>query len=250
MKYCNLLFLIAASLFMGCSSDNDAQPEPGTLTIEVDHVVGTEPLTQNGATYRTPTGDEFTVSTFKYYLSNFTLHKVDGTIYKVPESYYLINAFDDESREILLENIPAGDYTSLDFIIGVDSARTVAGPHTGVLSPDEEMYWSEESGYVFLKMEGTSPQAPDGQLAFQVGGYRKPNNAIRTISPSLNGATLQIRKDRTPAVHLQADVMSLFTGPNTIRFGELPGMKIGPYAMKMADNYAAGMITVEHVHAN
>lgn len=250
MKYCNLLFLIAASLFMGCSAENEAQPGPGTLTIEIDHVVGTEPLVVYDAIYHTPAGDEFTVWKLKYYLSNFTLRKADGTTYKVPESYYLVNAFDPETREITLENIPAGNYTSLDFMIGIDSARTVSGVQTGPIDPEHEMYWGEESGYVFLKLEGTSPQAPNGRLAFHVGGYQEPNNALRTISPSLHGATLQIRQDRTPSVHLQADVMSLFTGPNPIRFGDLAGMKVGPYAMKMADNYAAGMMTVEHVHAN
>ncbi|WP_157547606.1 hypothetical protein [Hymenobacter sp. DG25A] len=45
-------------------------------------------------------------------------------------------------------------------------------------------------------------------------------------------------------------MMRLFTGSNPIRFSMMAGMKIGPYATKMADNYAAGMITVEQVDAN
>ncbi|TYZ07647.1 hypothetical protein FY528_14915 [Hymenobacter lutimineralis] len=250
-----LLCLLAfASFFTACTDDTDtnlnpAPSQPGTLDVEIDHVAGTEPLAFN-TTYTTAAGDKFTVSRLKYYLSNFTLGKTDGSSYLVPESYFLVDEADPESKFFTLADIPSGDYTSLSFTIGVDSTRNVSGAQTGALDPINNMFWTWDYGYIFTKLEGTSPQAPNQALVFHIGGFKKPNNTIRSVSPTLRGITIPIRKDRNPAVHLKADVLRLFTGPNTIRFATTPNVMGGADAVKIADNQRAGFFTVDHVHTN
>ncbi|TGD82644.1 MbnP family protein [Hymenobacter wooponensis] len=246
-----LLLLVAALAFTSCSDTNkEAEPSSNALNIEVSHVVGSAALVLNSATpYTTPAGDNITVSTFKYYLSNFKLRKLDGTEYVVPESYFLVDEAKAASKTITLTGIPAGDYSALTFMIGVDSTHNVSGAKAGVLDPINNMFWDWNTGYIFTKLEGNSPQAPGNHgLLLHVGGFKTPNNAIRTVSPSLGGTTIQIRKDRLPTVHMQADVLRLLSGANTIRFAEVYNiMGAGANAMKLADNYAAGMFTVQHV---
>jgi hypothetical protein len=255
MKFRSLTFLLLScciSLLSACKDDADVvTPAAGTLDIEVDHLVGTFPLMLNTGTYTTPLGQQFTVSTFNYYLSNFKLKRADGTEYAEPESYHLVRESDARTRVFTLRNVPAGDYISLTFTIGVDSIRNVSGAQTGALDPTNGMFWPWNSGYIFTKLEGSSPQAGGNkQLVFHIGGFKKPNNTIRTVSPSLNGAILQIRKDRTPAIHLQADVLKMFTGPNPVDFSTFSNTMGGASAVKVADNQAAGMFRVDRIHAN
>ncbi|MBT9393857.1 hypothetical protein KLP40_11850 [Hymenobacter sp. NST-14] len=243
--------LLAASTLLASCNKNDSAPEPGSLAIEIDHLVGNTPLKLNTGTYTNGLGQPFTVSTFNYYLSNIKLGKADGTEYAEPESYRLIKESDTSTKTFTLENVPAGDYTSLSFTIGVDSARNVAGAQTGALDPTNGMFWSWNSGYIYTKLEGSSPAAGGNQqLLFHIGGFKSPNNTIRIASPSLNGAVLQVRKDRTPAVHLAADVQKMFTGPHVIDFSKLSNTMGGSNSVLVADNQAVGMFRVDHVHAN
>ncbi|TGE08233.1 MbnP family protein [Hymenobacter fodinae] len=245
-----LVFLIVALVFTGCgNTDKEAEPS-SALHLEISHVVGGSSLTLNSATpYTTPAGESFTVSTFKYYLSNFKLGKADGTEYAVPESYFLVDEAKAASKTITLSGIPAGDYSSLTFMVGVDSTHNVSGAKAGALDPINSMFWDWNTGYIFAKLEGSSPQAPGNHgVLLHVGGFKTPNNAIRVISPTLAGATIQIRQDRVPTVQMQADVLRMLSGPNTIRFADTYNiMGAGPSAMRLADNYAAGMFTVRQV---
>lgn len=246
-----LCLATAGTLLSGCSDDKTSTPAPekGTLDLEIDNVVGTDPL-ELGIPYTTTAGDEFTLSTFKYYLSNITLRKADGSEYVVPESYFLVDVAQPTSTSFSLSDIPAGDYTSVKFTIGVDSARNVSGAQTGALAPSQGMFWNRDLGYIFLKLAGTSPESADGKLTFDIGGFKRPNKALRTVSPSLNGVTLQIRPERHPSMHLEADVLALFEGVHDIRFAQTASASIGPDAVKIADNLAAGFLTVEHIHPN
>ncbi|WP_316930094.1 MbnP family protein, partial [Hymenobacter sp. IS2118] len=46
------------------------------------------------------------------------------------------------SQLLALKDIPVGDYQSVSFTVGVDSARNVAGAQTGALDPNNGMFWT------------------------------------------------------------------------------------------------------------
>jgi hypothetical protein len=232
---------------LGCKKDPTTEPAlPGEVTLEFDHVVGANALSLDDQEYTNANGDQFKVSRFKYYLSNLILKKADGTEYKLPESYYLIDESVPSSKLVTIKNIPAGEYTNLTFTIGVDSTRNVSGAQTGALDPANGMFWSWNTGYVFVKLEGTSPQSQNGGLVFHIGGFQKPNNTIRTVSPTLGGQKLRIMAGKAPQVHLKVDVLKMFEGVNTIKFAELSTTMGGANSVKVADNYVE-MFRVDHI---
>ena len=51
------------------------------------------------------------------------------------------------------------------------------------MDPTNGMYWTWQSGYINLKLEGTSSACPARNHFFQyhLGGYQFPNNALQTI---------------------------------------------------------------------
>jgi hypothetical protein len=252
---CTLTF--AALTLTGCEKDSDTKPTIGTLDLQFEQTVGTDPLTLSTRTYTTPAGDQFKVTSFRQYISNIKLTKTDGSQYAVPESYYLLDAAVPTSLRLGLKNIPVGDYRALTFTVGVDSVRNVSGAQTGALDPNNGMFWTWNSGYIYTKLEGTSPQAPrpagvaEGGLVFHIGGFKSPNNTIRTVSlPFATGTTLLVRNDHAPEIHLNADVLKMFTGGTTVRFATLSNTMGGATSVPVANNIAAGMFSIEHIHAN
>ncbi|MBK6997197.1 MAG: hypothetical protein IPH31_20615 [Lewinellaceae bacterium] len=167
-KFITGLFALASlSLVLSnCRETEDPIAGFGSVTFEFENRAGDDNLVF-GTNYINANGDTMKFSQFDYFISNFVLVNSDGTEYTVPKDscYFLCKHNDADSREVTINNIPAGDYKSLRFVIGVDSAKSVTdiSARTGVLDPAagaSGMYWAWNSGYIFVKVEGTSPQAP------------------------------------------------------------------------------------------
>lgn len=252
-----LLAIVGASLLGGCA-DKQADPTPppvtvGSLSIDVENVVGSDPLVLETRTYTSPAGEPFTVSNFRYYLSNFRLIRADGSEYAVPDSYFLVrelrptDPWTDTGKHIVLDSIPVGQYTGLSFLIGVDEARNTAGAQVGALAPSNHMFWDWRQGYIFLQMEGHSPASGDPVahvLSFHIGDFAAPNN-LRAVAPPLpaGSATIQVQGGRTPALKLRTDLQRLLVGstPDTafpVEFGTYWSASGGRAASIMATNYS------------
>jgi hypothetical protein len=242
-------------LLSSCSdkkADPTASATVGTLTVDVENVVGPDPLTLNTRTYTSPAGEPFTVSNFRYYLSNFKLQRADGSEYAVPNSYFLVrelragDPWTDTGKHFVLDSLPVGTYTGLSFLIGVDEAHNTAGAQAGALSPANYMFWSWSQGYIFLQMEGTSPASGDTGthlLAYHVGDFQRPNN-LREVAPPLPaGTAIRVQGGHAPALRLRTDVLRLLAGgtPDTsfpVQFGPFWAAVGGQAAGKVATNYS------------
>lgn len=257
------LMLSAAVLFTSCH-DHEVIDGFGDVVIEMDNIAGSSSLSF-GSKYVTANGDTVQFSTFNYYVSNFVLVNENGTEYVIPRdsSYFLCKHDDPASREITLRNVPAGNYKAVKFIIGVDSLKSVspAGERLGVLDPTggaSGMYWSWNSGYIFVKVEGTSPQAPQdpntGERTIEYhtglfGGKDSPTlNNIRKVEINADEESARVRKDHeAPVFHLYVDILEMFTSPVNINVALNPTSHGGPYSANVANNYA-DMFSLAHVH--
>ena len=259
--------VLIAFTFTNCHKHDDELKGFGDLVIEMDNHAGDDLLTL-GKKYVTAAGDTVQFSTFNYFVSNFILVKEDGTEYNVPKDscYFLCKHEDVDSRELVLHNIPAGDYKSVKFTIGIDSLKSVSpvGERIGVLDPTggaAGMYWSWNSGYIFVKVEGTSPQAPvnasTGERTLQYhtglfGGKDSPTlNNLKKVTITSSSESARVREDHkdgeAPIFHLYVDVLEVFSTPNLFKVADVPTSHAGPFSQKIAENYA-DMFTLDHVH--
>ncbi len=249
-----LLLTASAALLNGCKHDADSQPSTGSVAFELKNVVGQQPLALDGTAYTTAGGETFTVNTFEYYISNVKLTKSDGTTYAAPNEYHLINTAKPGSSSFTVGNVPAGDYTGVSFVVGVDSTTTKGDPLalTGDLNPANSMYWAWNTGHIFLKLEGTvTSTSPNKPFTCHIGGYRQPLSAIVTATPSLNGATLPVRASQVPKLSIAADVLKIFDGPTKFTLSNFPTtMMPSAASVQVANNYAAGMFSVTQVQPN
>ncbi len=243
-------FALLCFAVFSCKKGSDPEINgTGNINLEFDHRVGNQALQMNTQTYTNANGDDFKVTRFRYYVSNITLIKTDGTRVKIPDTYLLVDDSDAASKAQKLEKIPAGDYNNMDFVIGVDEARNFAGAQTGALDPAKGMFWSWNTGYIFVQFEGTSSKSaqPSNQLFFHVGGAKDPANAVRNVSLTFP-LTMRVRTDTEPDVHLFVDLAALFKGKTTISFASISGFHGGASGLLVADNYVNGLFKVDHIH--
>ncbi len=177
-------------------------------------------------------GDTLTINRFKYYISHVQLIDEQGKKIKLPFQYYLIDAADSNSSIIQLE-IPFGKYTSIQFLLGVDSARNVSGVQSGALDPLHGMFWTWNSGYIMAKLEGTaiSSQIAGKQFTYHIGGFRGNNNTSRQIV-----LPISLSNNR---INIIADAKKWFEGPNELVIAKEPICHSpGALAVRIANNYA------------
>lgn len=259
-----LLLATPLALFSGCKKDSDTLSNIGSVNFTVQNVVPAtnivgvqtpQPLVLNSSVATTSTGETFTVSTFEYYLSNIKFTKSDGSSYAAPDTYFLVNQATPTSLSFTVPNVPVGEYTGVSFLVGVDAQKTgLTDPttFTGDLNQANNMYWSWNSGHIFLKMEGTLTSTnPTKALVCHIGGYTAPYNAIVTAAPSFGSSKLTVQANKAPSIALQANVVKLFNGPNPVTLSTFTGAHMpDAQSVQIAQNYAAGMFTVTQVSAN
>ncbi|MFD1873265.1 MbnP family protein [Hymenobacter bucti] len=246
------LLVVPLALFSGCKKDSDSLETTGPVNITVRNVAGSQDLALNSTVATTAAGETFTVSTFEYYLSNIKFTKSDGTTYAAPDTYFLVNQAKPSSLSFMVPNVPAGDYTGVSFIVGVDAQKTgLTDPttFTGDLNQANAMYWTWNSGHIFMKLEGTiTSTSPAKPLTCHIGGYTDPNNAIVTAAPAFNGAKLTVQANHTSQLHLAANVTKIFDGPTPTALSTFTGVHMpSTQSVQLAQNYAAGMFTVKKI---
>lgn len=251
MKKINiLLFLAALVAFTACKDDDDNTPTGnGTLNVELEHSFGADAFELNSANfYTTAAGEQVKFNTLKYYISNVVLTKSDGTTWVQPESYYLVDASNAASTMLNIADVPSADYTAITFTLGVDSTRNISGAQTGALSVANGMFWTWNSGYIFFKAEGESPQSVDNNFIYHIGGFSGANKAQRTITLDFAGAKAEVRKDAAPQIHLSVDVANFFNGTTNLVIANNSNMMMpGAGAAAIADRYQ-NMFEFEHIH--
>lgn len=257
--YFSLLTATLTTGFLACNTnDPEAARPPEKFGLEFTNVVGTQPLQLGTVAYKNASGESFTPTNFNYFVSNIRLIHTNGSVYVVPpdSSYFLIRQTDPITQKITLNNVPAGSYKAVSFVLGVDSLRSTmkVEERTGALDPGVDhtgangMYWSWNSGYIFMKLEGTSPAAPvdaTGKNTFRYhigffgGRDTRTINNLKTITVPFGGEVAQVDPFRQPTVQLQADVLKVFDGATPISIKAYPEVMISPYSATVATNYAS-----------
>lgn len=107
------------------SSSLQNAPATATISVEFDNIIGGKQVQLNTGQYTNIKGESFTISLLQYYISNLVFIKADGTQYIVPQdsSYFLIKEADPATRYARVK-VPEGEYTGLQFVLGVDSVRS------------------------------------------------------------------------------------------------------------------------------
>lgn len=196
-----------------------------------------EKTVREGEWYLSPGGDSIQLTKLQFYLSDIRLELSNGEIVSDPQKAHLVDIFEPSTLQLFIPVEPKNaSIKSLYFNLGIDSTTNVSGAQAGDLDPINGMYWSWQSGYINLKMEGISPKCNTRKHAFQyhIGGYLQPNCALRKIE-------LHIDTSNQKDFFLKIDLATFFSNINFTTLSNV--MMPGSNAMKLA-NYCTKMFSV------
>jgi hypothetical protein len=150
-------------------------------------------LSSNSEGYRYYLNDSSTVTftKFSFYISSICFFDGNKKVYEELNSYHLINLLNNDTLHCVLpKNLV---FTSIKFHIGVDSTTSVNGAMDGDLDPTKGMYWTWQSGYINIMLEGHCSKCATRKNEFfhHIGGYQYPTNALQTLSLPINSTEFE-----------------------------------------------------------
>lgn len=209
----------------------------GSLKITFVNTVNGKPVVLRDSIYSNYFGEQYSISKLKYYISNIIVsHNTEN---KNLGGYYLVNAAsDNNSFDIQLK---PGKYSSLGFLLGVDSIRNCSGAQTDALDPMNDMFWTWNTGYVMFKLEGTSASstADLNRIEHHIGGYKGSNNVATKINFSFgNDRLLEVKANSSTEIVIEMNMDNYWYSTNDIKIAETPVcMVTGELAKKIAANF-------------
>lgn len=226
--------------FISCSEKPKIETETGRVQIQFNITWGSSggSFALDSTMIHPRTEEEVEFSQFRFYVSNIKFKNTDGEWWAEPESYYIVNGVSKDLSKLLINSLPIGSYTEMEFTFGVDSFRNVAGAQTGALATTNDLFWSWSTGYIMMKAEGTANDSMD--FSYHLGGFYGANNIVKSkliIFP----ANLVVSKDTTPTVNLNANAAKLWHTINGVEERKTIHMP-GSFAVTAAGDFVKGIV--------
>ncbi|WP_158976864.1 MbnP family protein [Cellulophaga sp. L1A9] len=258
MKNFKIALLAMISIVaISCNNDDDADEAltgSGEISVTFDNGYEGNDLILATANTANANGEALTVTRLNYIVSNFVLTDVDGNEYVYPkdDSYFIISQ-ESDLEDISLSDIPAGEYTTIKFGIGIDDEKFQQGADgQGDLWTQAEAYnltWSWTSGYKYINYEGTftSETVTEetnfrihlGRLGDQVN-YEEVTLALPT--------NVTVSDEMDSNIHLKIDASKILTSINNLSLSEEATYMTDPATAPLVAENTATMFTVDHVH--
>lgn len=165
----------------------------------------------------------YNIKMLRYWVSNISLIKEDGTTVNIPKSYYLIEeniAFEspnsaegsiypaNKREKVNINLIPSGKYKAIKFSVGVDSKyNNNLSLQAGELSHGNGMVnlsWMWLSSYIFTKVEGKVTSKTETKDFIADTGL---NDNYRTINIK---KTFEVMPNKKNTVGINLQVEKLF----------------------------------------
>ena len=238
MKISLRLVVLYFSLFFFAIVSVYGQQRPNVKITFVNYING-YPLVLD-AGFTNCWKENFTIHTLKYYVSNIALQTTSQQIHQEPNSYHLLNEADSNANSWSFY-LPAGEYDSLFFLIGVDSLKNVSGAQTGALDPLNGMFWTWNSGYIMFKIEGSSPQSSvvNNKMEYHIGGFSGVNNTLKKTRMAFSKTAISVSDKSLTEIIIRFDIDKIWQATIPIKITDTPVCTTpGTLAAGIAANYS------------
>jgi hypothetical protein len=154
-KFNRIIFLL---LFLAgitaCNKDDNTEMEKVQFQINFTHTIGDDELEFDTIRYTSALGNNYSVSTLKYFISDFAFINEAGFIIRVNQEHY-VDATDESTLTFNLVNkVPTGNYSAITFIFGLSKEKNITDRYLD--PPENSMEWPIPmgGGYHYMKLEG------------------------------------------------------------------------------------------------
>lgn len=217
-----LAALFALVIFTSCKKTTDTTPPTPTGYIGIHIHTNMDTTEVDSGDVVTLNGRKMLLSVAQFYAHNFSVRKTDGS--SVTLDKYILKTIGTEMY--ILGQLPAGNYNSVSFNVGVGSAYNSLNPSTFAssdpLSPQSPSMWfgSTSQGYIFMNVQGladtsaaqTAPVSQYQPFSYQLGTAAM----LKTVTLPTMDAPLTITTGSNAAnpalLHLTCDYAKLLQG--------------------------------------
>ena len=257
MKKFLTIISLSTLLFASCDKTEDnitlAEIE-GKATVTFDAVVGTtdfaldKDFTANAKTWK--------FSQLRYWVSNVVLVNASGTEVAIPNSYYLIEenkavptnsdfVYPANKREtVTLSDIPAGDYKSIKFSVGVperfNNNLSLQAGELSQLNGMTNISWMWATSYIFSSLKGTVTEGATTKTLMVETGL---NANFKKVALNLPG-TIHIGSNKSTAIVVNTDVAKITDGVDIMATPSV-GASQSTVMAAVANNYSSKVFTVK-----
>lgn len=161
--------------------------QTSSYTLRLEPVLNGQPIVLN--TRYQIGADSISISKLKFYISDIALNNEQTFVCAFNQKHHLVDIEDHQSM-ILTDTCPKGlKINRLCCTIGIDSLTNVSGVFGADLDPTNGMYWTWQSGYINVKLEGISSQSTSQNHTFQfhLGGYQQPYVSAQQLEFPIHG---------------------------------------------------------------
>ncbi len=203
------------------AQNNWAATNEHQVQIKFIHKIGSEPLVMDTIMHTNLFGNKYSVATLRYFVSNITLQNEDGNKVQLHEVFYIDAVNNNISGFISSEKIPAGMYSGVSFIFGLDKATNVSGKFLN--PPENRMEWPEPmgGGYHYMKLEGKIDS--DGKIVNYQAHTGGLDGTQYFIEVSVGVPPFSV-DDNIVTIPIIMDISSWWRDPNTIDLNNISGI--------------------------
>ncbi len=129
--------------------------KPTTLIIRFENMVDTLPLVLDTMKYKNLADDYYKVTDLQYFVSNVTLHRDDGIVYRALNNdgiHYVDARIPSTLYWTINASVPPGTFDSISFTFGLNAEMNYS--YRFLNPPERDMNWPEilGGGYHYIKM--------------------------------------------------------------------------------------------------
>lgn len=209
-----MVALGAVMLSSACKEKNTESD----VQVKVNFKYGTEPLVYDQE-YSYDTDKKIKVELVKFYVSKPALRNEKGDWISTPTEYFLV-ALDKPTLN--LGKMPVGNYSAIQFGIGVDDSRNTQSDPQAIPATDypvdhplnaaADMWWGWDPGYIFAKVEGRIDVNNNGS-------YSDMEDKVFSYHPGVSNLYRSVELNKTiklttnaEEIVLTLDLVKLFDG--------------------------------------
>ena len=214
--------IIVVICLNSCSkkSDSTTVVAYGSLNLQIHTNINNTEVAANTVGID-PNGRHFMMSLAQFYISGISLQKTDGTFQLMKNVYFLKTI---PNLSFTIDSVPAGDYKSISFNVGIDSATNTKDPSlflaSSPLYTQNPSMWfgNTNQGYMFMNIQGTADTSSTntGNVNYPFIVQLGSSSSLRTVI--LSSKSYSVSAGSTATVQIIADYGKLFQG---VSFGTM-----------------------------
>jgi|SRR5690554_158658 len=206
--------LLITSFLSSCNKDNpDPTPNPTIVEsyLKFKHQVDNQPVVFDTVMYINDFGNNFSIETIRYFISNVAFVKSNGSIVNIYDAIYVDGRLEAYKQKKITKAIANGDYTEIRFTFGLDSEMNQTGAFNNF--PEAAMEWPMMmgGGYHYMKLEGRyENQNMYNHFNFHTGPLNNNKNYFQVALPM----SLKVTNGSFD-VSLAMEIQNWFKNPNS-----------------------------------